>query len=135
MFRLIGQKSRWPPSLLSLPIVPLAFVSGDSSQPVLAGGGDHGEGAAGAGGDTEGGAAHVSPLTFGKVFQAIPRMTKAINTPIINIRIAQAFGLPNIDSSSEFKKIYSDGREALRLVNASKFTFILGFLHFNFNSN
>jgi hypothetical protein len=59
------------------------------------------------------------PLTFGKVFQAIPRMTKAINTPIINIRIAQAFGLPNIGSSSEFKKIYSDGREALRLVNAS----------------
>ena len=120
----MGLKSRWPPSLLSLPIVPLADISEDSSQPVLAGGDygkvvagagdDHGKVAAGAGGDTGGGAAHVSPLTFGKIFGVIPRMTKAINTPIINIRIAQAFGLPNLDSSSEFKKIYSAGREALR---------------------
>ena len=55
-----------------------------------------------------------SPLTYGKVFGAIPRMTKAINTPVINNRISDVFGLPHLSSSKEFKKVYSDGREVLR---------------------
>ena len=55
-----------------------------------------------------------SPLTFGKVFLATPRMTKAINTPVINTRIAEVFGLPPLKSSAEFKTIYSEGREVLR---------------------
>ena len=72
---------------------------------------DHDPGGDDTGGD---GAALVSPLMYGRVFGAIPRMSKAINTPVINIRIAQAFGLPALSSSSEFKKIYSSGREVLR---------------------
>ena len=131
MFRLTGcRQSRWGPCLVkALPVVPLAFGSenpvrihqpvpenedgvltapGDSV--VTDAAGDHDPGA-----DTGGdGAAHVSPLTYGKVFGAIPRMSKAINTPVINIRIAQAFGLPSLSSSSGFKKIYSSGREVLR---------------------
>ena len=55
-----------------------------------------------------------SPLTYGKVFGAIPRMTKAINTPVINSRISDMFGLPHLSSSKDFKKVYSDGREVLR---------------------
>ena len=48
------------------------------------------------------GQATVSPLTFGKVFGAIPRVT-AVNTSNINTRIAQRWGLPEVDSSEEFK--------------------------------
>ena len=55
-----------------------------------------------------------SPLTYGKVFGAIPRMTKAINTPVINSRISDVFGLPHLTSSRDFKKVYSDGRDILR---------------------
>ena len=62
----------------------------------------------GAGGDQD------SPLTYGKVFSMIPRMTKTINTPVINQRISEVFGVPALETSSEFKKIYSSGREALR---------------------
>ena len=60
------------------------------------------------------GVARHSPLTYGKVFGAIPRMTKAINTPTINQRISAAFGLPALRNSTDFKRIYSSGREALR---------------------
>ena len=69
-----------------------------------------------AGGDDDGieRAARVSPLTYGKVFGAIPRMSKSINTPVINQRVSDVFGLPPLTSSSEFKKIYSEGREVLR---------------------
>ena len=56
-----------------------------------------------------------SPLTFGKVFTAIPRVT-AINTPNINRRISQVWGLPALESSTEFKKIYASGRDELRSV-------------------
>ena len=66
---------------------------------------DEGDGAAGVG---------HSPLTYGKVFGAIPRMTKAINTPVINSRISDVFGLPHLSSSKDFKRVYSDGREVLR---------------------
>ena len=59
------------------------------------------------------GQATVSPLTFGKVFGAIPRVT-AVNTPNINNRIAQRWGLPAVDSSEEFRKIYSEGRATMR---------------------
>ena len=68
----------------------------------------------GAGGAvTDPGQATVSPLTFGKVFGAIPRVT-AVNTPNINDRIAKRWGLPDVASSGEFKKIYSDGRATMR---------------------
>ena len=59
-------------------------------------------------------AARVSPLTYGKVFGAIPRMSKSINTPVINQRVSDVFGLPSLSSSTEFKKIYAEGREVLR---------------------
>ena len=62
---------------------------------------------------SEAGAAHESPLTYRKVFSAIPRVT-AISTPNINQSIAQKWGLPPVESSAEFKKIYSSGREVLR---------------------
>ena len=60
----------------------------------------------------------VSPLTYGKVFGAIPRVT-GVNTPNINDRIAKKWGLPEVTSSSEFRKIYTDGRAALRYSNTS----------------
>ena len=66
---------------------------------------------------------NASPLTYGKVFGAIPRMTKAVNTPTINQKISAAFGLPALENSVEFKKIYSSGREALRCV-LSIFVFV-----------
>ena len=59
-------------------------------------------------------AARDSPLTYGKVFGAIPRMSKSINTPVINQRVSVVFGLPPLSSSKEFKKIYSEGRDVLR---------------------
>ena len=59
------------------------------------------------------GQASVSPLTFGKVFGAITRVT-AVNTPNINDRIAKRWGLPEVASSVKFKKIYSDGRATMR---------------------
>ena len=68
----------------------------------------------GAGGAVPGpGQATVSPLTFAKVFGAIPRVT-GVNTPNINDRIAKRWGLPEVASSGEFKKIYTDGRETMR---------------------
>ena len=54
-----------------------------------------------------------SPLTFGKVFGAIPRVT-GVNTPNINDRIAKVWGLPEVKTSTEFKKIYTEGRATLR---------------------
>ena len=54
-----------------------------------------------------------SPLTYGKVFGEIPRVT-GVNTPNINDRIAKKWGLPKVASSDEFRKVYSDGRAAMR---------------------
>lgn len=54
-----------------------------------------------------------SPLTYGKVYGAIPRVT-GVNTPNINERIAKKWGLPEVSSSSEFRKVYTDGRALLR---------------------
>ena len=54
-----------------------------------------------------------SPLTYGKVFGAIPRVT-GVNTPNINDKIAQKWGLPPVDDSKVFKKSYVEGREILR---------------------
>ena len=54
-----------------------------------------------------------SPLTYGKVFNAIPRVTK-VNTPNINQRISQVWGLPRVSSSGEFRSSYVEGREILR---------------------
>ena len=112
MLRLLGH-SRWPFVLVSTPLLPLAHlsseppsstVSGDDSanlgQPAPGHSGEHAE--------------LVSPLTYGKVFGAIPRMTKAVNTPVINQRISATFGLPALENSFEFKKIYSSGRDKLR---------------------
>ena len=56
-----------------------------------------------------------SPLTYGKVFGAIPRVT-GVNTPNINDRIAQKWGLPPVDNSEVFKKNYVEGREMLRYI-------------------
>ena len=55
----------------------------------------------------------MSPLTYGKVFGAIPRVT-GVNTPNINQRIAKPWGLPLVNSSVDFKKVYVEGRAALR---------------------
>ena len=57
--------------------------------------------------------ARMSPLTYGKVFGAIPRVTD-VNTPNINQRIAKPWGLPLVNSSVDFKKVYVEGRAALR---------------------
>ena len=57
--------------------------------------------------------AKLSPLTYGKVFGAIPRVT-GVNTPNINQRIAKPWGLPLVNSSVDFKKVYVEGRAALR---------------------
>ena len=97
-------------------------AAGEAMDVVL---GDHGDGTvaameedtvAGDGGKVGAGVrvARHSPLTYGKVFGAIPRMTKAINTPVINSRISDVFGLPHLTTSRDFKKVYSDGREVLR---------------------
>ena len=56
---------------------------------------------------------NFSPLTFGKVFGAIPRVT-GVNTPNINQKIAKPWGLPLVGSSADFKKIYVDGRTTMR---------------------
>ena len=56
---------------------------------------------------------NLSPLTFGKVFGLIPRVT-GVNTPNINHKIAKLWGLPPVDNSAEFKRIYVDGRAILR---------------------
>ena len=134
MFRLIRHQSSWLSFLKALPVFPLGFidpiksatvpatasvsVTSDvdvESGAVQAGGGGHAvDGDNGVEGSELDGALPESPLTFGKVFLAIPRMTKAINTPVINTRIAEVFGLPPLKSSSEFKTIYSEGREVLR---------------------
>ena len=56
---------------------------------------------------------NFSPLTFGHVFGAIPRVT-GVNTPNINNKIARQWGLPPVNNSDEFKRIYVDGRATLR---------------------
>ena len=55
----------------------------------------------------------LSPLTYGKVYGAIPRVT-GVNTPNINQKIAKPWGLPLVNSSVDFKKVYVEGRAALR---------------------
>ena len=66
-------------------------------------------------GDSDSSAAghQASPLTYGKVFGVIPRVT-GVNTPNINERIAKKWGLPEVASSSEFRKVYTEGRATLR---------------------
>ena len=108
MFRLCGHK--WLRVLKSSPALP---VAASSSRDDLASVDD---GQSGDGRVSEDVVDKASPLTFGKVFGAIPKMTKALNTPTINQKISAVFGLPALDNSMEFKKIYSSGREALRCV-------------------
>lgn len=111
MLRLLGRHHRLPPFFKSVPLVPVALLSSEDA-PETAG---DAEATVVEAGDSSGaGGAQNSPLTYGKVFDKIPRMTKTINTPVINQRISEVFGLPALDKSSEFKKIYSSGREALR---------------------
>ena len=115
MFRIWA--NRWPPVLKCSPVLPLATSSCSGDHDSEDGGEDLaplGSGQAVAGDEGDGVMDNPSPLTYGKVFGAIPRMTKVINTPIINQRISAAFGLPALSNSTEFKKIYSSGREALR---------------------
>ena len=54
-----------------------------------------------------------SPLTYGKVFGAIPRVTQ-VNTPNINQLISQVWGLPQVSSSQKFRSSYEEGRDVLR---------------------
>ena len=56
--------------------------------------------------------AKLSPLTYDKVFGAIPRVT-GVNPPNINQRIAKPWGLPLVNSAVDFKKVYVEGRAAL----------------------
>ena len=118
MLRLLGH-SRWPFVLVSTPVLPLAHLSSEPPSSTAGTSGDdsanHGQPAPGvASGHSGEHAELVSPLTYGKVFGAIPRMTKAVNTPVINQRISATFGLPALENSFEFKKIYSSGRDKLR---------------------
>jgi hypothetical protein len=62
------------------------------------------------------GALTCSPITCGKVFEAIPRVNK-ITTPVINQKIGERFGLPLVSSSYAFKAEYVKKREELRRVN------------------
>ena len=68
-----------------------------------------------------------SPLTFGKVFGAIPRVT-GVSTPNINEKIAKPWNLPAVSNSAEFKKSYVDGRAKLRYVNSNCSDFSIFFL-------
>ena len=58
---------------------------------------------------------HQSPLTFGKVYLALPRVT-GVNTPNINSKIAEKWGLPCVKNSEEFRKNYVEGRDVLRCI-------------------
>ena len=89
--------------LKALPTVPLVgLAAGDSS-------------ASGAEEPPEPDPPHQSPLTYGKVFGAIPRIT-GVTTPNINSKIAVKFGLPCVQDSEEFRKNYVEGRDNLRFV-------------------
>ena len=115
MFRVLAH--RWPSVIKSSPVLPLATTSWSGDYASENEGEDLAPPSSGQeapDGDSEEVHATPSPLTYGKVFGAIPRMTKAINTPTINQRISAAFGLPALSNSEEFKKLYSSGREALR---------------------
>ena len=54
-----------------------------------------------------------SPLTYAKVYSALPRVGSC-KTPDINQKIARPWGLPAVKTSEGFKKIYTEGRKALR---------------------
>ena len=117
MFRLLGKHPSWPPFLKSMPGVPVAASCSSEapSNPLEANSvANNGVAVVGSNGNTGEKDDHASPLTFGKVFNLIPRMTKAMNTPVINQRISAAFGLPVLENSLEFKKIYASGRDILR---------------------
>ena len=112
MLRLLGH-SRWPFVLVSTPVLPLAHLSSEPPSSTVGTSGDdstsHGQPTPGVESGHAGNAGeHAelgSPLTYGKVFGAIPR---------INQRISSTFGLPDLENSLEFKKIYSSGRDVLR---------------------
>jgi hypothetical protein len=106
MFRLIGRRLTRSPYAKAVPLVPL--ISSGSSSAVQSAG-DAGVEAEPPDPD------HHSPLTYGKVFTAIPRVT-GVNTPNINSRIAEKWGLPFVKNSGAFRKSYIDGRETLRYV-------------------
>ena len=54
----------------------------------------------------------ISPLTFGKVLDALPRISNC-KTPDINDKIAKRWGLKPVENSDAFKAKYREGREAL----------------------
>ena len=54
-----------------------------------------------------------SPLTYGKVFLALPRVTNC-KTPEINSKIANLWNLPPVTDSKKFKASYQEGRDVLR---------------------
>ena len=99
--------------LQALPIVPL--VPSNSGEPPLPphphAGGD--SSTSGVEEPPEPDPPHQSPLTFGKVFVAIPRVN-GVNTPNINSKIAEKWGLPCVQNSEEFRRSYVEGRENLR---------------------
>ena len=99
--------------LQALPIVPLVpFNSGEPPLlPHLHARGD--SSASGVKEPPEPDPPHQSPLTFGKVFGAIPRVT-GVNTPNINSKIAEKWGLPFVQNSEEFRRNYEEGRDNLR---------------------
>ena len=102
MFRLIGRRLMSSPYTMAVPLVPL-ISSGSASV---------GDAAVEAEPPDP---AHHSPLTYGKVFDAIPRVT-GVNTPNINSRISEKWGLPLLKNSGAFRKSYIEGRETLRYV-------------------
>ena len=117
MFKIFSHRTGLPFYMKALPVVPLGFSPGvpPDTAGVVGETDVEVEDMDVVGGQVERDAGVPdSPLTYGKVFGAIPRMSKAINTPVINSRIADVFGLPHLANSSDFKKVYSDGREVLR---------------------
>ena len=127
MFRLIGRRLTTSPYAKAVPLVPL--ISSGSSSAVQSAG-DAGVAAEPPDPDhhsplTAGDAGveaeppdpeHHSPLTYGKVFTAIPRVT-GVNTPNINSKISEKWGLPFVKNSGAFRKSYIEGRETLRYVS------------------
>ena len=116
MLRLLRRSRRFTKALPLLPLTPLSS-SGEPSEPVQSAGDASVSKPAAEPPDK--GPSGQSPLTFGKVFGAIPRVTQ-VNTPNINQRISEVFGLPTVRSSEEFRKSYVEGRDVLRYLILSK---------------
>ena len=56
-----------------------------------------------------------SPLTYNKVFLALPRLSNC-KTPEINSKIAKPWSLQPVQDRTQFKTIYKEGRDSIRYI-------------------